>query len=133
MAISNIKATINKNIKTVWDTVTSLKNYMWRSDLSKIEILEINKIFIEYTKNGYPTTFTITSVEPFRRYEFDMENEDMNGHWKGLFCSDDERTLINFTENVIAKKILMKPFVKIYLKRQQATYIHDLRKYLEKG
>ena len=37
--------------------------------------------FIEYTKEGYPTTFTITAVEPYKRWEFDMENSNMKGHW----------------------------------------------------
>ena len=42
MAVSNIKATFQNNIQKVWETVTSLENYAWRSDLSKIEILNEN-------------------------------------------------------------------------------------------
>ena len=37
---------------------------------------------------------------------------------------------IDFTENVSAKKFLLKPFVKTYLKKQQSTYVHDLGKAL---
>lgn len=37
---------------------------------------------------------------------------------------------IEFTENVIAKKLIMKPFVRMYLKKQQAKYIQDLREAL---
>lgn len=33
--------------------------------------------------------------------------------------------------DVIAKKLMMKPFVGIYLKKQQAKYIQDLRNALE--
>ena len=58
MAISNIKAVFRQDIQKVWETVTSLENYAWRSDLSKIEILN-EKQFIEYTKEGYATTFTL--------------------------------------------------------------------------
>lgn len=90
MAISNVQATFSCDIKTVWDIVTSLDNYSWRSDLSKITRLN-EKQFIEHTKDGFETT-----------------------------------------ENVTAKKMFMKPFVKIYLKKQQTAYIQDLKRALEK-
>lgn len=38
MAVSNIKVAFQSDIQKVWRTVTSLENYTWRSDLSKIEI-----------------------------------------------------------------------------------------------
>lgn len=38
MAISNIKASFQCNVQRVWAIVTSLENYSWRSDISKIEI-----------------------------------------------------------------------------------------------
>ena len=129
MAVSNTKAAFQNNVQNVWETVTSLENYNWRSDLSKIEILN-EKQFIEYTKEGYATTFTITVAEPYKRWEFDMENDSMKGHWTGIFIQKGEQTEIEFTEDVVAKKIAMKPFVKAYLKKQQARYISDLEKAL---
>ncbi|BCZ47886.1 polyketide cyclase [Clostridium gelidum] len=131
MAIANVKVTLKEDIKTVWEIVTSLDNYAWRSDLSKIEVLEVGKKFIEYTKEGYATTFTITTFEPMTQYAFDMDNNNMHGHWIGLFSKTDNKTEINFTENITPKKWIMKPFVGIYLKKQQTTYISDLRKALE--
>ncbi|MDU1006810.1 SRPBCC family protein [Clostridium butyricum] len=128
MAISNVKATLQVDIERVWQIVTSLYDYSWRSDLSKIEILEDGKKFIEYTRSGYATTFTITTFEPMKRYEFDMENDNMSGHWIGVFSKIDGKTEISFTENIIPKKWIMKPFVGMYLKKQQDTYISDLRK-----
>lgn len=130
MAISNTKVTFPCDVKTVWDIVTSLDNYSWRSDLSKITCLN-EKQFIEYTKDGFETIFTVTCREECKRWEFDMENDNMKGHWTGIFSSHDTLTTIDFTENVIAKKVFMKPFVGIYLKKQQATYIQDLKKALE--
>ena len=130
MAISNIKAVFQSNIQDVWNIVTSLENYQWRSDLSKIEI--INEMqFVEYAKNGYATTFTITASEPLKRWEFDMENSNMKGHWAGIFTEKDAQTEIDFTENVTAKKLIMKPFVKTFLKKQQELYVSDLRKALQ--
>lgn len=129
MAISNIKAVFQCNIQEVWETVTTLENYAWRSDLSKIEILNERR-FIEYTKEGYATTFTTTVFEPCKRWEFDMENSNMKGHWSGIFTQKGEQTEIDFTECVVAKKLFMKPFVKAFLKKQQSLYITDLKKAL---
>ena len=129
MAITNIKATFQCDIQRVWSVVTSLKNYSWRSDLRRIEVISETQ-FVEYTKDGYSTTFTITATEPFRRWEFDMENDNMKGHWTGLFSQTGEEITIDFTEDVVAKKLLMKPFVKGYLKKQQALYVADLKKAL---
>ncbi|WP_310603984.1 SRPBCC family protein [Anaerosporobacter sp.] len=131
MAISTIKASLACEIEEVWNTVTSLENYSWRSDLSKIEVLENGNKFVEYTKEGYATNFTVTVSESPKRWEFDMENDNMKGHWIGVFSYQDGITIVDFTENVTAKKFIMKPFVGMYLKKQQNTYINDLRKALE--
>lgn len=129
MAISNRKAIFHCEVQKVWDVVTSLTEYGWRSDIDKIEVLsEID--FVEYTKDGYATTFTITAAEPWQRWEFDMENDNIKGHWTGLFFQEDGKTTVDFTEDVTVKKAWMKPFVKGYLKKQQARYIEDLKKVL---
>ena len=129
MAISNMKAVFQCDVKKVWDIVTSLENCTWRSDLSKIEILN-EKQFVEYTKDGFATTFTITATEPLKRWEFDMENDNIKGHWIGIFTQKDGVTEIDFSEDVTAKKIFMRPFVKSFLKKQQTQYISDLQKAL---
>lgn len=131
MAISNMKELINCDIHKVWETVLAVDQYhTWRSDLSKTEIVSDSK-FIEYTKEGYATTFTVTDAAPYRRWEFDMENGNMKGHWIGIFASKGTETQIDFTEDVIPKKWFMKPFIKSYLKKQQAQFVLDLKKALE--
>ncbi len=130
MTTSNIKAIIQSDIHKVWEIISDIHNYsVWRSDLCKTEAVN-EKQFIEYTKDGYPTTFTITVAEPYKRLEFDMENRNMKGHWIGIFTSKDTETEIDFTEQVIAKKFLLKPFVKPFLKKQQARFVMDLKKAL---
>ena len=129
MAISNIKVSLPCDIQNVWEAVTSLEDCAWRSDLGKIEIVNENQ-FIEYTKDGYATTFTITEKEPCKRYEFDIENGNMQGHWTGIFTKKGNSTELDFTEDVTAKKLFMKPFVKGYLKKQQQLYVSDLKKFL---
>ena len=131
MAISNIKVSLPCDIQNVWEAVTSLEDCAWRSDLGKIEIVNENQ-FIEYTKDGYATTFTITEKEPCKRYEFDIENWNMQGHWTGIFTKKGNSTELDFTEDVTAKKLFMKPFVKGYLKKQQQLYVSDLKKFLER-
>lgn len=130
MATSNITAAFPYKIDTVWNVITSVENYTWRSDLSKTEVLNENQ-FIEYTKEGYATTFTTTVKNKYMRWEFDMENRNMKGHWTGVFhIKSGEETEIEITEEVTAKKVFMKPFIKFYLKKQQAQFIADLRKAL---
>ena len=128
MAVSNIKALIPGELQKVWELVLDIENYgAWRSDLSKTEVIS-DKQFIEYTKDGCPTTFTVTVVDPYRRWEFDMENSNMKGHWIGIFTARGDKTEIDFTEQVEAKKLLMKPFVKSYLKKQQIQFVADIMK-----
>ena len=59
-----------------------------------------------------------------------MENGNMQWHWTGKFFYKEGVTFIEFTEAVTAKKLVMKPFVGMYLKKQQAKYIQDLREAL---
>mgnify|MGYP000481976934 FL=1 len=129
MPTSNIKTRIQSDIHTVWEVVTAVENYTWRSDLSKTKILN-EKQFVEYTKGGYATNFTTTIVEPYKRWEFDMENSNMKGHWVGIFTQKGNETEIDFTENIVAKKFFLKPFVKFYCKKQQAKFVSDLKKAL---
>lgn len=145
MASANRKEVFHSDMETVWEAVTSLVDYAWRSDLDRIEVLEPensgsagskNPIhtgtkFREYTKDRFAITFTITAYEPMERYEFDMENENMQGHWIGTFEKITAGVRADFTENVKAKKLWMKPFVRIYLRNQQKQYMEDLRKKLE--
>lgn len=131
MASVTIKAAFRQDVDTVWKVVTSLENFQWRSDLSRIEVTSGTQ-FVEYTKDGYATTFTITAAEPPIRWEFNLENGNMTGHWTGrFFAREDGRTEIEFTEDVEAKKAVLKPFVRLFLKKQQKRYVADLRKALE--
>lgn len=129
MAVSNIKVILQYDIHKVWEVVTAVDRYTWRSDLGRTEVLS-EKQFVEYTKEGFATTFTITETEPYKRWEFDMGNENMTGHWTGLFTAKGEGTEIDFTEEVTAKKFYMKPFLKLFLKKQQAQFVADLEKAL---
>lgn len=89
MITSGKKAMLPSERSKVWKVVTSVEHYTWRSDLRGTEILCENQ-FLEYPKRGPVTAFTITTVEPCNRWEFDMENTNMRGHWTGLFKQTEE-------------------------------------------
>ena len=57
-----------------------------------------------------------------------MENSSMKGHWVGIFTSIGDKTEIDFTERVTAKKFYMKPFVKSYLKKTASTVCYGFEK-----
>lgn len=69
MKLSTVTAQFPCDCKTVWDIFTDNKSYEWRSDLSKIEIIDENR-FDEYTRNGFVTHFRITAKEPYREWRF---------------------------------------------------------------
>ncbi len=132
MAVSKITAYFDCDITEVWNTVTSKENYGWRSDIDRIEVIN-DRQFIEYSKDGYATNFTTTVFDPCKRWEFDMENSNMKGRWVGAFSRVNDQTCIEFTETVKAKKLIMMPFVKGYLKKQQEKYVCDLKEELKTG
>lgn len=126
MTSSSIQANFDASVETVWDAVTAFDRVAWRSDLSKAEILDETR-FRETTKDGFVTNFTVTLRKPLERLEFDMENTNLSGHWTGVFTKTETGTTVVFTETVNAKKFFLKPFVKLFLKKQQNAYISDLQ------
>lgn len=128
MAVTSIKAVLPCEINKVWELVFGVENYgAWRSDLSKIEVVN-NRQFIEYTKDGYSTKFTVTLVEPYARWEFEMENSNMTGHWIGVFTERGDETEIDFTECVKAKKWFMKPVCKVISEKTASTVCCGFKK-----
>lgn len=133
MVTSNRRMVVCSNIEKGWSVITNLEDCSWRSDLDRIEVLEAGKRFVEYTKDGYPTTFTITLFDPPVRYEFDMENGNLSGHWRGSLTALPNGTMVDFTEEIAVKRPFMRLFAAIYLKGQQKRYFHDLKARLGKS
>lgn len=130
MIKSNIKKEFNCNIEKLWNIIADNTKYTWRSDLSKIKIID-DKHFIEYDKNNYPTYFTITSKVNLKEYKFDIENTNIKGNWIGIFKKlDNGNVLLDFTEEIETNNFIMKLLAKPYLKIQQKRYMNDLKKEL---
>ena len=126
MAVSNMRATLLYPIEVVWDTVMNLKDFSWRSDLKDVRIIDENN-FIEITKNGVETYFRITECIKYQSWIFEIENKNIKGTWVGKFYVEDDKTILDFTETVVSKKLIFKPFISLYLKRQQKIYFRDLK------
>ena len=131
MATSKVTVPLPCPVEQVWQVVTDLSHTTWRSDLVRVEVLDAAH-FVEHTKSGYATNFTVTACEPFRRWAFAMENGNMSGSWEGSFEVSEGGTRLTCTETVTARRWWMRPFVPGYLKRQQRLYLDDLRRELQK-
>ena len=102
MPIATVSATFNAPVERVWGLVTGM-DPSWRSDLSSIEV-----------------------VDGLRFIEFDLVNRHIEGHWTGVFKQEGTGTAVVFTEDVRGRRLFVRPFVRGYLRHQQATYIEDL-------
>ncbi len=129
MAIANIKVTLLCPIEKVWGKVTDLNDFVWRSDLTNIKIIDENT-FVEISKDGIETYFKVTECIKNQSWSFEIENENIKGTWTGKFYSHGDKTTLDFTENIVSKKIIFKPFVGPYLRKQQKLYFKDLKKVL---
>ena len=126
MAVSNMRATLLYPIEVVWDTVTNLNDFSWRSDLKDVRIIDEHN-FIEITKVGIETYFKITECIKYQSWIFEIENKNIKGTWVGKFYAEGDKTILDFTENIVSKKSILKPFISLYLKRQQKIYFRDLK------
>ena len=124
MPIATVSATFNAPVERVWGLVTGM-DPSWRSDLSSIEVVDGLR-FIEETTEGYRTSFTTTARGENERWEFDLVNRHIEGHWTGVFKQEGTGTAVVFTEDVRGRRLFVRPFVRGYLRHQQATYIEDL-------
>ena len=131
MPTSKVSVHFSCPVERVWQVVTDLSNTTWRSDLKRVEVLDETH-FVEHTKSGYATNFTVTACEPLRRWAFTMENGNMSGSWEGIFETAEDGTRLHCTETFNAKRWWMRPFVPGYLRHQQRLYLDDLRRELQK-
>ncbi len=132
MIKSNIKTVFDCDRDKLWDTITDNHNYAWRTDLSKIEIIDETH-FVEYTSDNYPTSFTITKKEKLDIYEFEIKNTNLKGKWIGRFRELENGTIeLDFTEQIETTNWIMKLLAKPYLKKMQKRYIKDLKKELNR-
>ena len=102
--------------------ITKQKNYKLLEDY--------DKNFVEITKDGIETNFKVIECTKHQCWSFEIENAHIKGTWIGKLYSNGDKTKLYFTENIISKKFIFKPFVGLYLRNQQKLYFKDLKKAL---
>ena len=133
MAEVTVRAVLPYDIRRVWETVTAVERFpVWRSGLSRTEGTGETR-FTEHAAGDLSTDFTTAAWEPCRRWEFDLENKNLRGHWTGLFRPLDGGTEVELTESVTPKNPLLRLIVPVYLCRQQARFLDDLKRELKRG
>lgn len=113
----------------MWSKIIDLQDFSWRSDLQNITIIDENN-FIEVSRNGLETHFEVTEFLKHKCWAFKIENENIVGTWIGKFYQHGNKTTLDFTEDIVSKKIIFKPFVGAYIRKQQRLYFKDLKKAL---
>ena len=112
MIRSNIKKQFSCDRNKLWNIITDNYNYAWRSDLSKIVIID-DTHFVEYTTNNFPTYFTITAKEKLKEYKFDLKNANLKGRWIGIFKELPNGNIeLDFTEEIEVNSFIMKLLAK---------------------
>lgn len=130
MTVSIITAVLSADIDTVWGIVTDAARYTeWRGGLERVEVLdELN--FVEYDRVGFATAFSVTQRHAPELWEFSMDNANMSGRWQGEFKPVDSGTEVRFTEYMQAKRFVLRPFVRPYLRKQQRRFVAELKQRL---
>ena len=128
MAAYGTRTMLNCTVEKAWELVTTLETQMdWREDLKEIEILD-SRQFIEHTRDGYITHYTLVKVEERKLWQRTLTNEDMVGQTLYTFVEKGNQTLFTMKENMSTSKLLFKIFVKNYLRSHQYNYIQNLKK-----
>lgn len=125
-----IQETFPCQVATVWEIVTNNEDYQWRSDIAKITI-EDSTHFTEYTKNGFPTYFTIIEKEECMRYAFAIKNKNMEGRWSGTFTEIATGCEVCFVEELQVHNWILRLFAKTFIKKQQRQYSQDIKQKIE--
>lgn len=78
MAIANIKVILLCPIEKIWNKITDLNDFVWRSDFKNIRIIDENK-FVEISKDGIETYFEVTECIQNQCWSFEIENQNIKG------------------------------------------------------
>ena len=70
MARSNIKAVFENDVQTVWNIITDVKNYIWRTDLSKTEIISDKQFGQENIHSSLQGFLCILGVLSLREFQY---------------------------------------------------------------
>ena len=125
MINTTTEALIPADLKTVWQTMTDLRQTDWRSDLEKTVVLNRAQ-FLELDKGGRRTFFTVTQTEPGSRWVFTLENAALTGHCQVLLAPEKGGTRLVLVQESQPRGRRWRLPLRIFLKNRQKRYISDL-------
>lgn len=121
-------------LRHVWEVMTDLTQYAWRSDIKRIETVDA-LTFREIYPNGNETMFTITEKKQNSLYAFHMENKRFS---RGLVRAAAESCGWRLFASSGGKDRNHHPVMRLVagiawdLKKLQKLYIDDLTKELHR-
>lgn len=126
--------TFQSDIETIWNIITDVSDYAWRSDWRKVTGSEDPNQFTVYSKDGNHSEFTIICRKPYNHYEFTMENDVMTGRWVGnLSTLPEGGTRMDIHETIDMKNRYWGFLSHLFLnmKKTHQIYIRDLKEKLK--
>ena len=129
MQLTN-KETFSCEAEKVWEVLENLSDCSWRRNIREIEVISDTQ-FVEISKEGYRTSYTIVEKEECKSVSLEFENENMHGSTTMILCEENGVTTAEFWLEVLTSKSFMKPFVKAAMRISHAEYLEDLQKALE--
>lgn len=114
-------------VAAVFKVITNLKDWSWRSDLTRVEQIGDNR-FIEYDRKQRETKIFVTDLRENIQFDYDVENNSYRGHWSGQFAPLPDggcRMYLNFDfepQSILGKFVRVDKF--------EERYIEDLKKEL---
>ncbi len=130
MAEATMKIMLPYPVETVWQVVTDVRNYGWRSDVMHAKVINENQ-FVEVDREGVRTVYTVVDYATKRRWELDLDNDSIHGRWIATFEADGLHTVFTIEEELMAKKMIVKPFLKSNVSKRVSTYMEDLKRVLK--
>ena len=127
MASYETKTMFDCTVEKAFELVATVEKQMeWRTDLKEVEVISPRQ-FIEHTKDGYSTYYTVTKMGYNQYWQRTFENENLEGFSLYTFIPKGNKTQFVMTEKARTSKLLMKPYVRNFLKGHQYHYIHNLK------
>ena len=118
-------------VERVWQVVTDLEQWEWRSDLGRLLAAPDGRTFVEYDWDDRPAYCRITAFAPCYWYALDVVSEETVGRWEAFFTRKGRGTKLELSIEVRGKNVVADLRVLAELRRRQRKYIEDLRMELE--
>jgi len=124
-------------IETVYNTVTNNIDWIYRTSLDDLKIIETNGDFEIWDEisGGITIRFKTKEKRPFTFYSFEMNGKFFRGEWFAEFETvENEQTLFTATETIEYKNLFIRVigYVFMDLGKFMETYQNELRNKLEK-